>query len=70
MNDIQRLKYDLSLRYASVMIQNDITSGIVLASDITQVRNKMISHATDFAEFLNNGTMDESVLPDLLNRFI
>lgn len=69
MNDIQKLKYDLSLRYASIMVQNDIASGNVMASDISKIRNNMISYATDFAEYLNDGTMDESVLPDLLNHF-
>lgn len=70
MNDIQRLKYDLSLRYASAMIQNDIVSNSVNASDIILIRNKMISYAMDFAESLNDGTMCDSVLPDLLKKII
>lgn len=69
MNDIQRLKYDLSLHYGSVMIQNDIVSNTVSASDIILIRNKMISYAADFAESLNDGTMHDSVLPDLLKWF-
>lgn len=69
MNDMQKLKYDLSLHYASVMVQNDIASGVVGASDTLLIRNKMISYTTDFAESLNDGTMCNSVLPDLLKNF-
>ncbi len=70
MNDLQRLKYDLSLHYASVMVQNDISSGNVNSADITRIRNNLISYATDFVELLNNGTMDENILSTLLEKFI
>lgn len=69
MNDMQKLKYDLSLRYASVMIQNELANGSLASDELILIRNKMISYATDFIDSLNDGTMCDSVLPDLLEKF-
>lgn len=68
MNDMQKLKYDLSLHCASIMVQKDISSS-ELPQGIYDARNKMISYATDFAEILNDGTMSEDSLVNLLKFF-
>ncbi len=67
---ISKLKCDLSLHYASIMVQNDISTGIVNIGDTILIRNRLISYATDFVESLNDGTMSENVLNDLLQQFI
>ena len=68
MNDLQKLKYDLALQCASIMVQHDISTATT-PQGIYDVRNKMISYATDFAEILTDGTMMEDSLIGLLKFF-
>ena len=68
MDDMQKLKYDLALHCASIMVQKDINSSEI-PQGIFDVRNKMISYATDFAEILTDGTMSEDSLINLLEFF-
>lgn len=68
MNDMQKLKYDLALHCASIMVQKDISS-CKTPQGIYDVRNKMISYATDFAEILTDGTMSQDSLINLLQFF-
>ncbi len=69
MNDMQKLKYDLSLHYASIMVQHDIASGKLSHKEMYLIRNAMVSYAADFAEILTDGTMSEESLNDLLEYF-
>jgi len=68
MNDINKLKYDLALHCASIMVQRDISSS-ELPIGIYDIRNKMISRTTDFAEIMTDRTMNEDSLLRLLKLF-
>ena len=68
MNNMQNLKYDLTLHCASIMVQNDIASGKI-PPDIYSVRKGMLSYAIDFASILTDGTMSGDSLDGLLKLF-
>ena len=68
MNDIQKLKYDLAFHCASIMVQKDISSSEI-PQGIYDVRNKMISYVTEFAEILTDETMNQGSLVNLLKFF-
>jgi len=68
MNDMQKLKYDLTMHCASIMVQHDISS-CTRPQGIYDVRNKMIYYATKFAEILTDGTMSEDSLINLMKYF-
>lgn len=70
MNDVQKLKYDLSVQYASIMLQNDISCGKINPGDTIMMRNRMLSYFSDFADCLTDGTMSKKTVNDLIKYFI